>query len=255
MRTAILVDGGFFVRRFSSVYPDIDRQDPVIVAKTMFSMCLKHLEPPKKRDAKGDRIPSRVETGSLYRIFFYDCPPLTKKLHSPILKKSVDMKKSDQAIFRLALHDELRRQRKTALRLGHLDERNAEWRLKNGRLKELLDGKKLWADLTDDDFQYYARQKVVDLKIGLDIALLAEKKLVDQIVLVAGDADFVPASKHARREGVDFILDSMWNPVMPELFEHIDGLRSVAPRPKHGKAKKAAPAAEPAPVVALPAQK
>ena len=57
-------------------------------------------------------------------------------------------------------------------------------------MQELIKGTKLWADLTDDDFYYYARQKIVDMKIGLDIAVLAEKRLVNQIVLVAGDSDF-----------------------------------------------------------------
>ncbi len=69
------------------------------------------------------------------------------------------------------------------------------------------------------------------MKIGLDIASLSYKKLVDQIVLIAGDSDFVPAAKLARREGIDFILDPMWNPVNPDLHEHIDGLKSTCKKP------------------------
>ena len=49
-------------------------------------------------------------------------------------------------------------------------------------------------------------QKGVDMKIGLDIASLSYKKLVDQIVLISGDSDFVPAAKLARLEGIDFTL-------------------------------------------------
>jgi len=64
------------------------------------------------------------------------------------------------------------------------------------------------------------------MKIGLDISSLAYKKQVDQIILIAGDSDFVPAAKHARREGIDFILDPMWANIKDSLFEHIDGLRS-----------------------------
>ncbi|WP_255251341.1 NYN domain-containing protein [Pseudomonas indica] len=45
------------------------------------------------------------------------------------------------------------------------------------------------------------------MRIGVDVASLSFKKQVDQIVLIAGDADFVPAAKMARREGIDFILD------------------------------------------------
>ena len=47
------------------------------------------------------------------------------------------------------------------------------------------------------------------MRVGLDIASIATKRLATQIVLVAGDSDFVPAAKFARREGVDFILDPM----------------------------------------------
>ena len=69
-------------------------------------------------------------------------------------------------------------------------------------------------------------QKGVDMRIGLDIASLAYKKQVDQIVLISGDSDFVSAAKLARREGIDFILDPLGAPVKPDLFEHIDGLRT-----------------------------
>ena len=40
------------------------------------------------------------------------------------------------------------------------------------------------------------------MRIGIDIASLAFKKQVDQIVLISGDSDFVPAAKQARREGI-----------------------------------------------------
>ena len=53
------------------------------------------------------------------------------------------------------------------------------------------------------------------------------KHQVESIVLVAGDGDFVPASKLARREGVDFILDPMWAHINPDLEEHVDGIKSV----------------------------
>ena len=57
------------------------------------------------------------------------------------------------------------------------------------------------------------------------------KRLVGQIVLVTGDADFVPAAKFARREGIDVVLDPMWQAISPDLQEHIDGLKSVCPKP------------------------
>jgi 5-(carboxyamino)imidazole ribonucleotide synthase len=75
-------------------------------------------------------------------------------------------------------------------------------------------------------------EKMVDIKIGLDIASMTLKRQVDQIILISGDSDFVPAAKLARREGIDFLLDPMWNPIKPHLFEHIDGLVSKIKRPE-----------------------
>ena len=81
-------------------------------------------------------------------------------------------------------------------------------------------------ELTERDFTSSIKQKGVDMKIGMDIASLAYKKQVDQIVLIAGDADFVPAAKLARREGIDFVLDPLGHAIKDDLFEHIDGKRS-----------------------------
>ncbi|MFA5521324.1 MAG: NYN domain-containing protein [Castellaniella sp.] len=78
--------------------------------------------------------------------------------------------------------------------------------------------------MTNDDFYYSARQKGVDIKLGIDIATLSIRGQVDKIVLVSGDSDFVPAAKLARINGVNFVLDAMRNQVDPSLYEHIDGL-------------------------------
>jgi uncharacterized LabA/DUF88 family protein len=66
----------------------------------------------------------------------------------------------------------------------------------------------------------------VDMKLGLDVASLAFKRQVNQIVLVAGDADFVPATKLARREGIDVVLDPMGGTPAADLLEHVDGVRN-----------------------------
>ncbi|NLZ46411.1 MAG: NYN domain-containing protein [Clostridiales bacterium] len=99
-------------------------------------------------------------------------------------------------------------------------------------LRKLCRGDIKVEDLTEADFYLDIQQKGVDMKIGLDISSLAYKKQVDQIILIAGDSDFVPAAKHARREGIDFILDPMWHTIKPSLNEHIDGLTTkVAKEP------------------------
>ena len=69
------------------------------------------------------------------------------------------------------------------------------------------------------------------MRIGLDIASLTYQGRINQVVLISGDSDFVPAAKLARRGGIDFVLDPMWATIRPDLFEHIDGLRSVCPKP------------------------
>jgi len=49
-------------------------------------------------------------------------------------------------------------------------------------------------------------------------------------VLIDGDEDLVPASKLARHEGIDFILDPLRNHIDARLFEHIDGFNSTSPQ-------------------------
>src|SRR6218665_606630 len=163
-------------------------------------------------------------------IFFSDCPPLLKKLHNPLTGKVVDFSKTDEARFRTELHGRLRCKRKLALRMGHLSG-DTPWTLVPSAIQGLLKKKRKFEELTEGDLLPNVRQKGVDMRILIDIASLAFKRQVDQIVLVAGDADFVPAAKLARREGIDFILDPMWRSVDPSLNEHIDGLRSTCARP------------------------
>ncbi len=211
MPTAILIDGDFFIKRYRQFRGN---QHPDRVADDLHRMCLQHL----------------IQDGirrTLYRIFYYDCPPLSKKVHNPVTKQSIDFSKTATARWRLALHDELRKKRKVALRLGYLNERSGSWIVRPDKMKELLSGILTVSDLKEDDVRYDVSQKGVDMRIGLDIASMAYKRQVKQIILVAGDSDFVPAAKLARREGIDFILDPLWFPIRADLHEHIDGLRSV----------------------------
>ncbi len=211
-----MVDGGFFFYRYRATYGA--NHSPEVVAKNLFTMCISHLS----------------EKNDLYRIFFYDCPPLSKKAHNPISKKAVDFSKTGLFQFRNSFHQQLLRQRKVALRFGRLADHPAGWSIKPSVTKDLLSGKKSLEDLVDTDVTYEARQKGVDMKMGLDIASLAFKGFVKRIVMVAGDADFVPAAKFARREGIDVVLDPMWQGVGDDLFEHIDGLTSKCPKPNRG---------------------
>lgn len=112
------------------------------------------------------------------------------------------------------------------MRLGELSEQ-MYYNLRPDVTKKLLTGKLKLEELTENDFIFVTQRKGVDMRIGVDIASMAYKKQVDQIILIAGDSDFVPAAKLARREGIDFVLDPMWANIKENLFEHIDGLRSM----------------------------
>lgn len=242
MPTAVLIDGAYFVKRFRSIEPH-NAYDAERAADCAFRWAIAHLREPGGGGRRRD----------LYRIFFYDCPPLDKKLQNPISKKGVDFSKSAEALFRLELHDRLRAKRKVALRLGHLAN-DTPWTLKPQVIQDLLKGKRKFEELDDSDVMPNARQKGVDMRIGIDISSLSLKRQVDQIVLVAGDADFVPAAKLARREGVDFVLDPMWQAVPAGLNEHIDGLRSTCARKPAAVANQQAGAvATPPSAVAVPA--
>lgn len=219
MPTAIFVDAGFFLKRFPSVYPDRNIGDAVLVARSLHEMALDHL----RQRGDGDRR-------DLYRIFVYDCPPLLKKAQHPITGRPLDFARTATAQFRLEFHQQLKCLRKVALRLGRLQDRRA-WRMKPDRLRSLLRREIQFSNLMDEDFVYDVNQKGTDMRVGLDIASVSYKRQADQIVLVAGDSDFVPAAKLARREGVDFILDPMWGQIADDLHEHVDGLRSTCPRP------------------------
>ena len=119
----------------------------------------------------------------------------------------------------------LKQKRKVALRLGYLKD-SGHRLIRPSKVKELLSKNIVIDDLSEDDVYYDLRQKSIDMKIGVDIASLSLKNFVDRIVLISGDADFVPAAKLARREGIDFILDPMMAHVDNSLFEHIDGMKS-----------------------------
>lgn len=226
MPTAILIDGAYFIKRFRALEPH-NAYNAERAADCIFRWSVAHLSSSR---GNGGGQARRQDRRELYRIFFYGCPPLLKKAHNPISKRAIDFSKSDEAVFRLTLHQRLLSKRKLALRLGHLST-DVPWIIKPRVIAELLAGKTTFDALTTEDVMPGVRQKGVDMRIGVDVASLVFKKQVDQIVLVAGDADFVPAAKLARREGIDFVLDPMWRSITKNLMEHIDGLRSTCPKP------------------------
>lgn len=205
--TAILVDGGFYCKRAKYIFGE---KDPSSRATELITYCMRHIK----------------KNNHLYRIFYYDCSPSDKVIYHPLTKKNVPLGKSEIYKWSNDFHKCLASKRKVALRMGELLETQNGYSIKPKSLKDLCSGKIKLEDLTEDDFYLEITQKGVDMKMGLDIASIASKKLADQIVLIAGDSDFVPAAKFARREGIDFILDPMGATITKSLNEHIDGLNT-----------------------------
>ncbi len=226
-KAAILIDGGYFLKRLPNVRKDIDTSDPHDVVKAISQLVRRHLE----QLNKVYKTPNCFQL--LYRCFYYDAWPYPNRAHKPISERAIDYSKSDVAIFRRQLFDALLQQPNFALRLGQVTKPHGRsWILKQKPQERLLKGGIGVSDLKDSDFYLYLRQKGVDMRIGLDIATITLKKQASIIVLVSGDSDFVPAAKLARREGVTFILDPLWQSVAPDLSEHIDRLTSGFCRPQ-----------------------
>ena len=219
-RIAVLIDGAFFLKRFFYQYDKQQSMTAKQVADAMYSMVHDHV---RKRDI-------------LYRVFYYDCHPLSKTVCNPISHKNISYGKTNVFKFKKELLEELKKKRKMALRMGDLKDHSV-WHLKLGLLKKLIDKKISVDDLAEDDVYLELKQQGIDMKIGVDIASMTYKKLVDKIVLFAGDSDFVPAAKLARREGIDFVLDPMNAPIDPSLNEHIDGIHYAKYRRQGKKSK------------------
>jgi uncharacterized LabA/DUF88 family protein len=229
-KAAILIDGGYLLRRLPSVRKDIDARDPQQVDRAIGQLVHNHLEQLNRTACAQNAY------ALLYRCFYYDAKPYTNRGHLPISKRAIDYAKSDQAQFRLALFDLLRKRPTFAVRLGEV-RRERAWVLSETAQADLLSKRRTVDDLTDTDFEPVLRQKAVDMRLGIDIASITLKRQADTIILVAGDSDFVPAAKLARREGVRIILDPLWRSVEAGLFEHIDLLRSGFSRPRANEAE------------------
>lgn len=95
----------------------------------------------------------------------------SRSTHNPVSRKAIDFSQTPMAAWRLQFFEELKRLRKVALRLGYLNERSACWTLRPDVFKKLLTKQTTLDELTDRDVRYDVRQKGVDMRLGLDIAI------------------------------------------------------------------------------------
>jgi uncharacterized LabA/DUF88 family protein len=267
-RIAILIDGGFFLKRLPKIVEPAFCRSADAVAESARVLCKRHVQnlihesPDTKQSQWLDHV---------YRLFFYDATPYDGLAHHPLLNQQIQFAKTPEAAFRRELFDAIRRKRKFALRLGKVNCEDG-WRIKDAtltkrllRLSQHIDlleqivafhenqeplqplGEEKWTafrkvvadwkNLQPGDLHLALRQKGVDMRIGIDIATIALKKQADTLILVTGDSDFVPAAKVARREGVEVLLDPLWQQINDDLHEHVDGVVSGFVRsPSNSKA-------------------
>ena len=100
-KVAILIDGGYFLRRLPAVRKDVDATDAQAVTKSVLQLIQGHLNQLNEID----KAPNIFRL--LYRSFYYDARPYERKGHTPISKTAIDYAKSEQAIFRTELFNAL----------------------------------------------------------------------------------------------------------------------------------------------------
>lgn len=157
-----------------------------------------------------------LEGEELHKIMYYDCDAFdpidgkTGKPHTYLVNKDVEydwIKKENRLISVLEQKDLF------AVRLGVLEF--------NG-----------WSTKGRPIF----RQKGVDMRIGLDMAHLAHQGVIDRIVLITGDTDFIPAMKYVRKSNIQIVLTKLGKRhLSPELIAHADFVRPIDLVPLHLK--------------------
>ena len=198
---AVMLDGGYFTKRFQSLHHRFPAVDDAI------GFCAE--------------LMNDLEDFRLYRIFFYDAEPYDRKGRNPISKQTVDFANTPLARDYRSLLQGLDQAPNFAVRRGETLMRG--WKLGDAAVRAIQADPT--TEISDRSFVPNIVQKGVDMRIGLDMAALALKRLVQAVVVVTGDADIVPAMRFARREGLRTYLHTMgFAGVRPLLKAHVDAV-------------------------------
>ena len=185
-KVAILIDGGYLLKRLPSVRPDVNTANVESVAKSIEDLIRGHLDQLKKVHDVSNIFQL------LYRSFYYDATPYDHKAHLPASGKPFDYAKSPQAHFRKNLFNHLHGRPNLAVRLGYVRKNsNHSWILNAEKQRQILKGEIEVGELVDEDFLPAFRQKGVDMRIGIDITSITLKRQANIIVLVSGEDDGV----------------------------------------------------------------
>lgn len=205
-RLALLMDGGYVIKRLQKTqgrFPD--------------GAAVRGL---------ASHLTSARKSLSLYRVFFYHADPYRDPERHPLTGEQIDFGSTGPARNHDRLLKELEVTEDFAVRRGELRFRG--WRLRFAVERALSEDTN--PTISAKDFAPDLTQKGVDMRVGLDIAALALKRLVDVVVLVTGDADMVPAMRFARREGLRVGLCALGlEGIRRELRAHADFILNWEP--------------------------
>lgn len=205
-RTVILLDGGFVKKKLQERRREAGELAPFPRTADVVELCRTIMAQP------------RLQGTELFRVLYYDAPPLAGEARNPLDGSSVDFSTTPAARRNRQLIDSLELEPDFAVRRGHLIQ--AGWKLGHAALNNIRRGPP--RAVVPNDLVPDISQKGVDIRIGLDIAFIALRGLAQNLVLVTGDSDFVPAMKLARKEGLKVYLEAMGHPVRHELKAHAD---------------------------------
>lgn len=220
---ALLMDGGYVIKRLQRIHGRFPTAAAV-------------------RSVAAELITGIHPTG-LYRIFFYHANPYCRSLRRPLTGEMIRFDGTAAARYHSRLMQELEGSDDFAVRRGEVMFRG--WRIRRAVQNRLQ--REPEQSVAVEDFVPDFGQKGVDMRIGLDIAALALKRLVDTIVLVTGDTDMVPAMRFARREGLRVGFSTLGvRRVHPELRAHADFVLDWKPASVAGATSLASGARAPA---------
>jgi len=165
------------------------------------------------------------EDEEIFRIFYYDCPPYDGNETNPIDQSKVEFRTQGKYQARHRFLNEFKSKDFVAMRLGIAKQRG--WTLTDSYIKKAIKGNH--TALCPTDVLLSVEQKGVDMRIGIDVATLSLKRIVDRVILISGDIDMIPAMKLARREGIQVVLVGLSNQVHKSLDEDADLFRAISP--------------------------
>lgn len=203
-----MIDGEWFRRRLQSALAG--KMLHGVTADLMYRNALLSLEPDEE----------------LFRIFYYDCPPYEGKETNPIDQSTIDFGGLPRTAARKRFLKEFKAMDYVAMRLGVAKQRG--WTFSKDYIDSAITKNQHLPPCAKDVF-LNVEQKGVDMRIGIDVATLALKQVVDRIILISGDTAMIPALKLARREGVQVVLVAVDNSLAESLDEDADLVRRIVP--------------------------